>query len=42
MMDNLYVMRPFVDSNPLLDTGGLTDEDPSLDEGHTHLELLIG
>ena len=43
MMDNSYVMRPFVvEVNPLLDIIGLSDEGLSFDDSHSRLVSLIG
>lgn len=41
-MDNSYVMRPFVEVNPLLDITDLTDEGFSFDDSHSRLVSLIG
>lgn len=39
---NSYVMRPFVEVNPLLDIIDLTDEVLSFDHSHSRLVSLIG
>lgn len=41
-MDNSYVMRPFVEVNPLLDITDLTDKGSSFDDSHSRLVSLIG
>lgn len=42
MMDISYVMRPFVEVNPLLDIIDLTEEVLSFDHSHSRLVSLIG